>query len=74
MRQIEEEILKAHDRGDAAALARLYLTGAEHTELNGEIDAACFLYTTAYVFALEAGDETIAAAARQKLVNHGREL
>lgn len=40
---------------DVARLVALYLTEADRLEAAGDIDAACFYLTQAYVWALEAG-------------------
>lgn len=69
--QLEQAILSAHHRKCGRALSDLYALAAEKREAAGDIDAACFLLTHAYVYALDAGaaSETI----RQKLVCYGRE-
>lgn len=69
--QLEQAILNAHDRQCGRALSDLYALAAEKHEAAGDIDAACFLLTHAYVYALDVGaaSETI----RQKLVCYGRE-
>lgn len=69
----EAEILSAHAVRDYRRLAALYLAGA-HARLakGGEAEAA-FLFTQAYIFALDAGDEESAAAAHVGLVELGRD-
>jgi L-alanine-DL-glutamate epimerase-like enolase superfamily enzyme len=52
---LETAILDAHGRHDGAALAELYGEAASRHEALGNTDAACFFYTQAFVFALEAG-------------------
>ena len=52
---LDTALIAAHDAGDAARLARLYAEAAGDFASLGDIDAACFFDTHAYVFALEAG-------------------
>ena len=69
---LEEALLAAHSVHDHPGLVLLYRQAGEIREAEGDIDAACFYYTHAYVFALETGDK----AAKQLLdilVSHGRE-
>lgn len=69
---LDAALLAAHERHDGEALVRLYSDAGMLAETGGDIDAACFYYTHAYVFALETG----IAAARElcvKLAIHGRE-
>jgi len=70
---LHDRILRAHAQGDTSELARLYRLAAEEAEAQGRIDEACFYFTQAYVFALDAGEEEIAADTRTRLVRHGRE-
>lgn len=69
MRRLEEAILAAHARDDRRALARLYAQAAEGM---GDLDAACFFLTHAYIFALETGAPE-AGGLHAKLVAEGRE-
>lgn len=64
MDTLNDELLAAHARNDGKVLARLYTQAAERHESAGEIDAACFFLTHAFVFALEAG------APEAKTLNH----
>ncbi|MEJ6404977.1 hypothetical protein [Yoonia sp. 2307UL14-13] len=64
-------ILCAHDLRDPARLIGLYTNAADRHEHTGDIDAACFFLTQAYVFALEAGDDRTDVL-HQRLVNHRR--
>ncbi|MGB7286912.1 MAG: hypothetical protein WBC71_08270 [Salaquimonas sp.] len=69
---LEEALLDAHAQKDQIALVGLYSEAGDIKERGGAIDAACFYYTHAYVFALETGD------VRQhmllgKLVQYGRD-
>lgn len=52
---LDAAMLKAHAARDADALVRLYTQAGDVFEAAGEIDAACFYLTHAFVFALEAG-------------------
>jgi hypothetical protein len=72
-RQIDAEIIEAHTRDDAARLAGLYADAARLHVATGDIDQAAFLLVNAYVWALDAGEHTIAAEAREFLLRHGRE-
>ena len=69
---LELAMLDAHEREDADALVSLYSKAGELKELAGNIDAACFYYTHAYVFALETGNAQ-SVTLLQKLVVHGRD-
>ena len=69
---LEAELLDAHRRDDRVALVRLYTKAADRCETGGDIDAACFFLTHAYIFGLEmAHPDTAALHAR--LVAFGRE-
>ncbi len=61
--------MAAFDRQDGAAVARLYGAAGD---ASSDIDEACFLWTHAFVFALEAGLAE-AEIYRAKLVAEGRE-
>ncbi len=68
------EILQAHRNGrPAAELAHLYHRGADLLLRADDLDAALFCCSTAYVFALEAGDECLAKNLHTTLREHGRE-
>jgi hypothetical protein len=69
---LDGALLAAHARADERALARLYGQAADAAETAGEIDAACFFLTQAYVFALSAGAPQ-ADALHARLRAHGRE-
>jgi len=58
--------------GDQPRLAALYARAGDAAEAAGEIDAACFYLTHAYVFALAAGAPE-AAALHARLLAYGRE-
>ena len=57
---------------DARTLVTLYAGEADRLDLLGETDAACFLLTHAYVWALEA-DLAEAGELHARLVARGRE-
>lgn len=50
---LDQRLLQAHEADDRIALVGLYIEAADQT---GDVDAACFYLTHAYVFALETGD------------------
>jgi len=70
---LEKRILAAHGLNDGFRLAELYAQGAEIKREAGELDAAGFLLTQAFVFALESG-HPMAEILRAKLVADDREL
>lgn len=69
---LDAAIMAAHRRNEPAALARLYGKAAAEREAAGDVDAACFYYTQAYVFALSAG-LNVAADFNERLAFHGRD-
>ena len=69
MSALDDALLAAHEAGDKAALIRLYTQAADEA---GDVDAACFYLTHAYVFALESGAPD-AVALHRRLADHGRE-
>lgn len=75
-RQIYDElnaaILEAHDNRRLDTLAASYARGGALYERQGETDAACFFWTQAYIFALDAGVAPLAEAMREKLTAFGR--
>lgn len=50
---LDAALLAAHARRDAGALIGLYTKAGEAAQ---SADAACFYFTQAFIFALEAGD------------------
>ncbi|KIC31287.1 hypothetical protein [Leisingera sp. ANG-S5] len=52
---LDQALLQAHEDKDSAVLVRLYTLAGDQAEAAGNIDAACFYLTHAFVFALEAG-------------------
>ena len=71
--RLQRDLLAAHAARDTARLPGLYDEAGRLREAAGDIDAACFFFTLAYVYGLDAGDEAVAAAAHARLVAHGRE-
>ena len=71
--RLQRDMLQAHEQDDLTALPPLYLAAARLREGQGDIDAACFFYTHAYVYALDCGDREIADKARYRLQSHGRD-
>lgn len=69
MNRLDAEMIAAHEARDQAALIRLYTQAAD---MAGDLDAACFFLTHAYVFALEAGAPQ-AEILRGRLRAHRRE-
>lgn len=68
---LDRALLAAHERQDLDALAALYTKAANFSEARGNLEAACFYLTQAFVFALESGSmETSTLNAR--LVSYGR--
>ncbi len=65
-------MLVAHDACDKAALVELYQQAADRREAAGDIDAACFYLTHAYVFALDLGQDD-AVNLYRRLKYFGRE-
>jgi spore coat protein U-like protein len=68
----EQQIQQAHHSGNMVLLSTLYAQAADQLEADGDIDAACFYLTQAYVFALDAGLDT-ATTYKKRLVAHGRD-
>lgn len=69
--QLDRELIAAHERQDGTALVRLYGLAGDRAEAAGDIDAACFYLTHAFVFALEAGAPE-APALNRRLAARGR--
>jgi hypothetical protein len=73
LRQSEEEtLLAAHAAGDEETLVKCYAAEADRLEAAGDVDAACFYLTQAYVYALHAGLAE-AQDLHVRLVANGRE-
>lgn len=73
IKTLEADILAAHARADAYALADLYARAADVKDRIGDRNAAGFLRTHAYVFALESAHPS-ADALCALLAADGREL
>jgi|GEM_PF-5955139 len=73
LQELDCKIADAHGEGDASRLAHLYAIVAQRLAAEGEVDRAAFLFVNAYVWALDAGEEAIAARARGVLLKMGRE-
>ena len=69
---LDAALIAAHQAQDCSALVDLYWDAARAREATGDIDAACFFLTQAYVFALQA-DDPRAAQLHLRLNRHGRE-
>ena len=69
---LDAALIAAHEAGQTIELITLYTRAADRLEAKDETDAACFMLTQAYVFALDAGDDR-AGVLRTRLVAHGRE-
>lgn len=69
---LEASIQTDHAAGNLGNLARNYAEGAALYEGQGEVDAACFFWTQAYVLALDAGIDPLAQAMHAKLDRSGR--
>jgi hypothetical protein len=71
--RLQRDMLQAHEQDDLKALPALYLAAAKLRESQDDIDAACFFYTHAYVYALDCGNRDIADKARSRLKSYGRD-
>lgn len=69
---LDTALIAAHEAGDQPRLVALYREAADRAEAVGEVDAACFYLTQAYVFALAAGAPE-AGALHARLLARGRE-
>lgn len=70
---LHNQLLKAHECGDTAALARLYGQAADEAKNTDDTEAMFFFLTQAYVFALDCGSP-VAAAYNRRLAQHGRDV
>ena len=55
---LDAELLAAHAAHDGPRLSQLYGKAGEARDAEGLTDAACFFWTQAYIFALEAGESS----------------
>ncbi|NSY39342.1 hypothetical protein [Leisingera sp. ANG59] len=69
--ELNQELLAAHEQGDLVKLVALYKQAGELMEQQGDLNAACFYLTHAFVFALEAGSPE-APLLNALLVERGR--
>lgn len=69
---LDSSIRAAHAAGRLDRLAAGYAESATLYERQGEIDAACFFWTQAYVIALDAGIDSLADGVKAKLIAFGR--
>ena len=70
--QLDSSIRAAHAAGRLDRLAAGYAESAALYEREGEIDAACFYWTQAYIIALDAGSDSLADGMEAKLTAFGR--
>lgn len=70
--ELEALIQTNHRAGNIVGLAENYAEGASLYEREGEVDAACFYWTQAYVLALEAGMVELTSAMYTHLRAHDR--
>lgn len=70
--KLDELLRSAHARDDGMALVALYTQAADERERAGDIDAACFYLTHAFVFGLECGSEAVRDL-QARLWKYGRE-
>ncbi len=70
--QLEAAIRAHHLSNNSASLAETYAKGAALYECQGEIDAACFFWTQAYILALDAGADQLATAMFSELEKRDR--
>jgi len=72
LQSLQQALLLAHEQHNHADLIRLYAEAATSMETNGDIDAACFYLTQAYVYAMESGTEAQAQSLHNQLAKYGR--
>lgn len=70
--RFDRDLIDALRSSDPSRVAGIYAQAAALMEAAGDVNRACFFYTQAWVFALEAGD-ALADELRARLVAHGRE-
>jgi len=70
--QLDRALIAAHKAGDGARMSRLYGAAGDTADTAGRVDEACFFWTHAYIFALEAGLPE-AETYRTSLKRYGRE-
>lgn len=72
-RRLDAAILAAHAARDSEILARLYREAGRMVLSSGDTNRAGFIFTQAYVNALEAGDRALAGELWAWLKTEGRE-
>ena len=72
LQSLQQALLLAHEQNNCADLIDLYTDAATHLETKGDIDAACFYLTQAYVYAMDCGSELQAQALHARLAQYGR--
>lgn len=70
---LHRQLLEAHQQNDTDSLATLYGEAGTRAEHQGNLDAACFYLTQAYIFALDSGLDC-AAEYNRKLAGYGRDV
>jgi hypothetical protein len=71
--KLDEMLRSAHARNDGEALVELYTLAANQSEEAGDVAAACFYLTHAFVFGLQCGSGA-ASSLQMRLWEHGREI
>lgn len=72
MSDLDDQLLRAHENQDHDQLVLLYTQAADESEAQGDVEAACFYLTHAFVFALETGHAQLSKL-NERLVAYGRE-
>ena len=67
--ELDAALIAAHEAGDAARIADLFADAGDRADA---LEEACFFWTQAYIWALDAGSP-LAERMRSELVAHGRE-
>lgn len=69
---LDAQLIAAHRAGDLARLVDLYDRAAGLFDAAGNVDAACFFLTQAYVFSLQC-DDPRSSEIHARLMERGRE-
>lgn len=72
LQSLQQALLLAHEQNNCADLIDLYAQAATLLETKGDIDAACFYLTQAYVYAMECGTKLQAQTLHNRLAKYGR--
>ena len=70
--RLDAALLEAHAAGDLARLAALYAQAGAREAAAEALDPACFFWTQAWIFALDAGEEALARELEERLRSAGR--